>query len=204
MNIVHYTLYKTATGEIVGGVRSDEASLAANTPAGCIAVEGEFSHADGFFRAGQFVEYGVDARLAKAGKPSAGAAWSNESMSWVDTRTLAERRAERWEWVKAERERRLAGTFTHAGNVYDIDPVNIAGAAMDAREALIAGEAWTQVWVLANNNTVTLTAAQMIALGRAAKAAVSDLWATSQYLRGLIDAATTTEELAAIAWPQGA
>lgn len=117
------------------------------------------------------------------------------------TAALAEVRAARWEAIKAERERRLTGTFTHNGNVYDIDPVNIAGAAMDAREALIASETWSQVWVLADNTTVTLTATEMIALGRAAKAAVSELWGISQYLRGLVAAATTPEEVAAVAWP---
>lgn len=130
--------------------------------------------------------------------------WMGPVAGWVDQRTMAEVRAARWESIKAERERRLAGTFAHDGNVFDIDPVNIAGAAMDAREALIAGEAWSQVWVLSNNTTVTLTAAQMIALGRAAKAAVSALWGTSQFLRQQIDAATTPEQVAAVVWPEGA
>lgn len=116
--------------------------------------------------------------------------------------SLETARVRRWATIKTERTRRLTGTFEYADNVYDIDPVNIAGAAVDAREALIAGETnWTQAWVLANNTVVTLTATEMIALGRAAKAVVSGLWGTSQYLRGLIEAATTAEEVEAVVWP---
>lgn len=116
--------------------------------------------------------------------------------------TIAGTKSRRWAAIKTERARRLAGTFTHAGSTYDIDPTHLAGASIDAREALIADEVgWTQAWVLSDNTTVTLTAAEMIAVGRACKAVVSDLWATSQYLRGLIDAATTVEEVDAVVWP---
>lgn len=132
---------------------------------------------------------------------------SNGVLQWVDARALADVKVTAWGAIKAERERRLAGTFTHAGNTYDIDPVNIAGASIDAREAVLAGEAlplgigWSQMWVLPNNTTVTLTANQMISVGRACKTAVSNLWATSQYLRGQIDAATTIPQVEAITWP---
>ena len=123
-------------------------------------------------------------------------------MAWVDARTIAHAKADAWARIKAERERRLAGTFTHAGHTYDIDPVNLSGATIDAREALLAGELlWSQMWVLSNNTVVTLTATQMIAVGRACKTAVSSLWTTSQYLRGLIEAATTIDQVEAIAWP---
>lgn len=122
-------------------------------------------------------------------------------MAWVDARALPQAKADAWSRIKAERERRLAGTFTHAGHTYDIDPVNLSGASIDAREALIAGEPWSQLWVLADNTVATLTAAEMIAVGRACKAEVSNLWATSQYLRGLIEAATTSAAIEAITWP---
>lgn len=118
-----------------------------------------------------------------------------------DDRTLSQAKADAWARIKAERTSRLAGTFPHAGNTYDIDPINLTGASIDAREALIAGESWSQMWVLANNTTVTLTATEMIAAGRACKTVVSNLWGTSQFLRGLIEAATTTAAVDAITWP---
>ena len=134
--------------------------------------------------------------------PSINHCWNSVSSSWeLASPDLAETKVKAWESIKSERDSRLKGTFEHNGQVYDVDPVNIAGAAMDAREAIIAGEQWLQAWVLADNTVVSLDAEQMIALGRAAKAVVSGLWATSQYLRGLIDGATTLEEVAAVVWP---
>lgn len=119
----------------------------------------------------------------------------------VELRTLAQAKADAWVAIKAQRDARMQGTFTHAGSTYDIDPVNLSGASIDAREALIAGEAFSQMWVLADDTVTTLTATEMIAVGRACKAVVSSLWAISQYLRGLVDASTTITEIEAITWP---
>lgn len=125
----------------------------------------------------------------------------NGSVIGDATDTIGSAKSRAWAGIKAQREARMNGTFTHAGNTYDIDPVNLSGASIDAREALIAEEVWSQMWVLADNTVVTLTAAEMIALGRACKTVVSNLWGMSQYLRGLVDAATTVEEVEAVVWP---
>lgn len=135
-------------------------------------------------------------------KPSRKHVWQGPTLGWVDPRSLAEIKESKWGLIKAERDLRMAGTFEHNSHVYDVDPVNIAGASVDAREAIIANETtWEQSWVLSNNTVITLTATEMIALGRAAKTHVSVLWGTSQYLRGLIEAATTVEDVEAITWP---
>lgn len=134
--------------------------------------------------------------------PSPSHIWNSADASWVDPRTLQQAKDDKWESVKDERARRLAGTFDHDGHTYDIDPTNLTGAALDAQMAIAANETtWEQMWVLHDNTVVTLTATQMIAAARACKAAVSDLWAVSQYLRGLIEAAETVAEVEAIAWP---
>ena len=114
--------------------------------------------------------------------------------------TLGAAKSRAWASVKDQREQRMQSTFTYEGNTYDIDPVNLSGASIDAREALIAGEEWSQMWVLSDNTVVTLNAAEMIAVGRACKAVVSDLWATSQHLRGLIESATTIAEVDSVTW----
>lgn len=127
--------------------------------------------------------------------------WTGPVGGWVDQRSIEEVRAARWNLIKEERAAREFGTFTHAGHEFDMDPVRISGAVMDAREAIIAGEEFTQAWVLTNDSVLVMTAVETIAMGRAAKAAVSNLWITSQYLRGLIDAATTVAEVEAVTWP---
>lgn len=129
--------------------------------------------------------------------------WNFMESDWVlSAPDLDKAKEVAWTRIKEIRESRLKGTFEHDGNTYDVDPVNIAGAAVDAREALTAEEQnWSQMWVLSNNTVVVLDAAQMIALGRAAKAVVSDLWAISQALRMQIEAATTVEQVEAVVWP---
>lgn len=142
------------------------------------------------------------ALVALPTKPSRKHVWQGPETGWVDPRSLQEIKDYQWGIIKNDRDQLMAGTFEHSGHIFDVDSVNIAGASVDAREAIIAGEtSWTQAWVLSNNTVITLTAAEMIALGRAAKTYISTLWGTSQYLRGLIEAATTVEEVEAITWP---
>lgn len=163
-------------------------------------LEGSFNADAIYLREGVVTEYTPEQRLLKNTRPSNLHIWNNQTESWDDPRTLAQAKSDAWEAIKLQRDTRMAGTFTHTGNTYDIDPVNLSGASIDAREALIAGEEWSQMWVLSDNTVVTLNAIEMIAVGRACKAVVSDLWATSQYLRGLIESATTIAEVDSVTW----
>ena len=196
-----FILYNPASGEIriTGNCPDADFELQART--GLTLIEGEADELS-WVNNGVVATYTPEQAALRAARPSFSATWSNQTFSWHDTRTLDQCKTTAWSSIKAERSRRMGGTFTHAGNTYDIDPVNLSGATIDAREALIAGELlWSQMWVLSNNTVVTLTATQMIAVGRACKTVVSNLWATSQYLRGLIDAATTPDQVDAVAWP---
>lgn len=188
-----WIIYETTTGEIVKSFSGDIAGQLEN---GQSAVEGDGSWLTHLVVDGQLTVLDIP-RVA----PTNSHKWNRATASWDDPRTLEQVKASAWEAIKAQREARMNGTFTHAGNTYDIDPVNLSGASIDAREALIAEEVWSQMWVLADNTVVTLTAAEMIALGRACKTVVSNLWGMSQYLRGLVDAATTVEEVEAVVWP---
>jgi len=171
-----WSMADSTTGRFVGiQFAGDDADLKANTPEGCTAVPGRIDH----------TRY----RLNSSGEV--------EPLP-LD---LAELKAQMWERTKAEREMRLAGTFVSGGRVFEVDRDNIPGAALDALRAQLASEAWTQAWVLADNSVVTLDGAQMIAAARAMKDHIAALWATSQTLRAQIEAATSADELAAIAWP---
>lgn len=180
-----WSFYDLATGEFIGrSFTGPAAEVEVNTPSGAGAY------------AGDVPRWGFKVNLTTLELEASTLTAPVRVLTLDQAKNLA------WESIKATRQNLLSGTFTHGGNVYDVDPVNIAGAAVDAREALTAGEtSWSQAWVLSNNTVVTLTAEQMIALGRAAKAVVSNLWATSQYLRGQIEAATTVAEVEAISWP---
>lgn len=197
-----YSIYCAETGLFNGDqIGGDSEFVGINTPAGFAAFPGRHHHKK--VRLDLLLGEVVDYQPPSPGDDEAQTwAWDVGARRWVPAPTLAARRALAWAAIKSERERRLAGTFAHAGNTYGIDPVNIAGASIDAREALLAGELlWSQMWVLSNNTTVTLTAAEMIAVGRACKTAVTNLWATSQFLRGQIEAAPTLADIEAITWP---
>ncbi|QOR55197.1 MAG: hypothetical protein SHS37scaffold296_14 [Burkholderiales phage 68_11] len=118
-----------------------------------------------------------------------------------DAGGLGAAQTRKWAEVKAERTARLAGRFGWGGHDFDVDPVMLTGAAVDALLAEQAGETYQQPWVLADNSVIALTAAQQIEVGRACKAHIAELWAISQQLRAEIAAATTLEDLATIHWP---
>ena len=190
---MQWVIYEESTGEVVKSITGE---LEGQLEPGQAGVEGSASWMTHVVIGGVLTELNIP-RVA----PSLAHRWDRATVRWIDPRTLPQAKDDAWAHIKAERERRMTGTFTHAGNTYDIDPVNLSGASIDAREALIAGESWSQMWVLANNTVTTLTATEMIAVGRACKTVVSNFWGTSQHLRGLIEAATTIAQVEAIAWP---
>lgn len=129
--------------------------------------------------------------------------WDSGTKAWIDPRTLAQRQAAKWEDIKAHRESLESGNFTWQGSTFQINKQNITGAALDALLAKQAGENFQQPWVLADNSRIMLTADQMIAVGRAMKAYVSNLSVTSETLRDQIyaDSTTTQSQLDSITWP---
>lgn len=132
----------------------------------------------------------------------AGGAWAAGADASVATA-----KARQWASIVAQRDKRLAGTFKHAGKDYQINRPGMTEAVVDAMLAEAADEkGWTERWVLADNTLVLLTAKQMIAVGRAARRAVSELWSTSQALRDQLDAIDdvrgTLAEVAAVRWPE--
>jgi hypothetical protein len=193
----NYVIYRQDNGEILRSVSCDLYLAQAQLGAGEALTPGRGSWVTHRVVDGVVVEL-----QAPRVPPSPSHVWSSASASWSDPRSLQQAKADKWEQIKDERTRRLTGTFDHGGHTYDIDPVNLTGAALDAQIAIAANEtAWEQTWVLHDNTVVTLTAEQMIAAARACKAAVSNLWATSQYLRGLIYADPPPENFEAITWP---
>lgn len=138
--------------------------------------------------------------IAASAPPSAGT-WHWQGGAWQRTLTLDEARGVAWDRVKDARELALRGNFAAGGLVFQINPVNITGATLAAMRAQAAGLPYAQTWVLADNSTTTLDAAQMIAVGEACAAAVDAIWQISIGLRAQIDAASDRAEVDGIAWP---
>jgi hypothetical protein len=109
----------------------------------------------------------------------------------------------RWNEIKQEKIRRETGLFTVDARVYQCNELKMLGATVGASMAIDAGkEDYRQFWVLADNSDVLLTAAEMVAVGLAAKNYISSLSEITQALRASLDLAESPEEVAAVIWPE--
>lgn len=127
--------------------------------------------------------------------------WDWAGKCWVVN--LPEAQASKWEEIKRARDGAEFGGFTHDGRAYDSDLASvqrISGAVSMAMIAAGAGEPFSKDWTLADNSVVTLSGEEMISVGMALGSHVSDVHATARTLRAQIEAASTLEQVNAIAW----
>ena len=124
--------------------------------------------------------------------PSANHTFSYTSKEWFDPRTLEDIKAQKWAEIKVQRDRLEFGGFTFEGNIYDSDQVSqdrIMGAT-------IAGV--DQVWTLADNTTVELSASQLQQLYAALQAHIASVHERGRIARQLILEAETKEQVEAV------
>ena len=132
-----------------------------------------------------------------------------------DGEMVERQQAQLWEAVKGERERRI-----NAGVVLEIEPgvsapfdsdapaqANLLAGVMAANIPAIAAAEFPKEWTLADNSKLILTAEQMVTVGGLVISYVSACHNRARNLRDLLNAATTLEDLEAIAptistgWP---
>ena len=177
-----YSTYDLQTGLFTGThITTDQGSLDANVPVGFSLLLGEFDH---LTQRVQISDHTVVEYL-----PPAAPAFA---LDYVKSQT--------WLRIKKVRGTLEAGNFAMGNNVFKVDQ-NITTNALDAMLAKQSGEAWTLAWVLADNTSVTLSADAMIAVARAMKAYITQVFDTSQRLRAQVASATTSDEVNSITWP---
>ena len=111
---------------------------------------------------------------------------------WVDLRTLDQIKAQKWAEIKSERDRIEFGGFEFEGNIYDSDQVS-QGRIMGAVSAGV-----DQVWTLANNTTVELSASQLQQLYAALQAHIASVHERGRIARQLIFDVETKEQVEAV------
>lgn len=129
---------------------------------------------------------------AAEGKPSENHIYDYDLRVWIDPRTIDEIKAQKWAEIKFERDQLEFSGFEFEGNVYDSDQVSqgrIMGAA-------IAGV--DQVWTLADNTTVELSASQLHQLYATLQAHIASAHERGRIARQLILDAQTKEQVEAI------
>jgi hypothetical protein len=112
---------------------------------------------------------------------------------WIDPRTLDEIKDQKWSSIKAERDTLEFGGFVYNSNTYDSDQVS-QGRIMGAASAGV-----DQVWTLADNTTVELTAQQLKELYIALQSHIANAHERGRVARQAIYEATTAEQVEAIA-----
>lgn len=112
-----------------------------------------------------------------------------EIKQWIDPRTLDEIKAQKWAEIKTQRDQLEFGGFEFEGNIYDSDQVS-QGRTMGASLAGV-----DQVWTLADNTTVELSALQLQQLYAALQSHVASVHERGRIARQLIFDAETKEEV---------
>ena len=175
------------TGEIRSTIEGDPVLVQLNTPSDVAYVDWIYptSNSDYWvFNLHQFISIGEP--------PSPHFIFDYGFKQWIDPRAIDDLKAQKWTEIKTQRDKLEFGGFEFDGNIYDSDQVSqgrIMGAA-------IAGV--DQVWTLADNTTVSLTASQLQQLYTALQAHIASVHERGRIARQLILEAETKEQVEAV------
>lgn len=170
-------------GELILSISGNAETIKLNTPEGCQAVDDPPSQPMRF--------NGISWEHLPL-SPGNSYEFDYASSAWVDRRTLDDTRSHKWTEIKSERDRLEFGGFEFDGGIYDSDQVSqgrIMGAA-------VAGV--DQVWTLADNTTVELSASQLQQLYAALQAHIASVHERGRIARQLIFDAETKEQVEAV------
>ena len=118
--------------------------------------------------------------------------------------TLDLAKSSRIEAIKSARDNFEYGSFTWDGSVFDSNrdsQARLMGLVSLAQMALATATPFEIDWTLADNTTRTLSAMDALGIGQALGTHVQTAHVTARGLKALVAAATTIEEVDAIAWP---
>lgn len=169
-------------GELLYSIQGNQETIELNKPLGCLAVP-DPPRSNMYYK-GWWVD------LPKS--PSSFHTFDYQSKQWVDPRSLDEIKAQKWEEIKSQRDQLEFGGFEFDGNIYDSDQVS-QGRIMGAAAAEV-----DQVWTLADNTTVELSASQLQQLYAALQAHIASVHERGRIARQKIETALTYEEIEAV------
>ena len=121
------------------------------------------------------------------------------SKNWGFGLTLSKK--SKWREIKQSRDAQEYGGFTYDSNTFDSNEV----AQQRIQNAMLLAtqdSSVTMDWTLANNNTISLNAAQLIELGKALAHHVNTAHKKAQTLRVQVNAASSKSDIDAISWSE--
>ena len=166
-------------GKLLLSIQANSETIELNTPKDCIAVE-DPPNPNMFYENGW-----VDVPA----QPSSSHIFDYDLKQWVDPRTIEQVKEQKWTEVKSLRDQLEFSGFEFEGDTYDSDQVS-QGRIMGAASAQI-----DQVWTLANNEMVELTAMQLSLLYQTLQAHIANIHERGRIARQLIYEATSIEQV---------
>lgn len=177
------TVYVNKNGKIVGRIQGIDEIIELNMPDGCVAVDDP---------PGEHYYYMHPNWIPMPPRPDGFNEFDYTTKQWIDPRSLDDIKAQKWAEIKSQRDRLEFGGFEFEGNIYDSDRVSqgrIMGAALAGVD---------QVWTLADNTIVDLTASKLQQLYAALQAHIASVHERGRIARQLIFEAETKEQVEAI------
>ena len=130
--------------------------------------------------------------IALSDAPSPQHVFDYDIKQWIDPRALEEIKAQKWDEIKTQRYQLEFGGFEFEGYIYDSDQVS-QGRIMGAASAGV-----DQIWTLADNTTVELSASRLQQLYSALQAHIASVHERGRIARQLILEAETKEQVEAV------
>lgn len=177
------TVIVSKHGKIIKSISAPAEVVDLNTPDGCIALP-DPPNLNMYFNGSAWVDLPAS--------PSPNHIFDYTVKQWIDPRTIDEIKAQKWAEIKSGRDSLEFSGFEFEGGVYDSDQVS-QGRIMGAAVAGI-----DQVWTLADNTTVELSASQLQQLYAALQAHIASVHERGRIARQLIHEAETKDQVEAI------
>lgn len=207
--MTRYVIANTTTLEIERTVECADDQAAAQVGVGEVAFVASGatipSNATAYLGAGgsAIVAYTAPQKAAKAARPDYDADWSNVLMAWVDSRALLQAKNDQRAIIRLARESAESAGFSWDGSTFYSDPrseTRIIGSVVLAIIASMASQPFSIDWTLSDDSVRTLDGADMIAVGVALGAHVDSIFTAERAQWVSIDAASTVDEVKAVAW----
>jgi hypothetical protein len=202
---MNYILYKLSDGLIMdyGICHPSLDTVASHAIDGVSALmesTHEVTNTTHYVLDGVTTPYSTELAAAYASNPGEDYVWSVTD-GWIDGRTLDKAKAEAIARLMAQRDVLEYANFDCNGVTYSAsseDQRRIAGAVQLALLSQAAGQEFSIDWNDANNETVTLTGAELIAVGLQLGTFVQSVFASCRTAIASVNAATSNTAIDAI------
>lgn len=181
----YYVVYDVQSGEIINNIMTSTEYSIDDVSLAVIEVS-----EDDYRKSCSQLHYVNNGELKQmVSQPSLNHTYNYMTHQWEDSRDLDEIKDQKWYDIKTARDQLEFGGFVFEGNIYDSDQVS-QGRIMGAASAGI-----DQVWTLADNTTVNLTASQLQQLYAALQAHIASVHERGRIARQLIFDVETKEQV---------